>query len=113
MLLSRDQLQYLITHEIDVTVADLRDRRRMSADEFEEWLESRRPDPSRFPKVPSQAGRELMDSGLFGASPHVSGGGTKKAFSRRVLDRELGISNPAESRRNHKLLLQVRISPSP
>lgn len=110
-LLSRDQLLYLLRH--DMLLGDLRNSRQMSADEFEEWVESRRPDPNRFPKVPSEAGRELMDSGQFGVSAPAPDRGSRKAFARRVLDRELGISNPAESRRNHKLLLQVRADPTP
>ena len=109
--MSKNQLQYLLHH--DMLLGDLRESRRMSADEFEEWVESRRPDPNRFPKVPSEAGRELMDSGQFGVSMPVPERGSRKAFARRVLDRELGISNPAESRRNHKLLLQVRVYPNP
>lgn len=85
----------------------------MPADEFEEWMDSRRPDPNRFPEVPSEAGRELMDSGLFGANPSAFEHKTKKSLARRILDRELGISNPAESRRNNKLIVQVRGNPIP
>jgi DDB1- and CUL4-associated factor 11 len=53
----------------------------------------RRPlDPDRFPKVPSDKGRELMSSGVFGANDTESNHlGHKKRLARRVLDRELGI----------------------
>lgn len=94
-------------------LGDLRNSRQMSPDEFEEWVDSRRPDPNRFPKVPSEAGRELMDSGQFGANPSTSERSAKKALARRILDRELGISNPAESRRNNKLIVQVRENSTP
>lgn len=111
MLLSHEQLRYLIRH--DMLLGDLRNSRRLSPEEFDEWMESRRPDPNRFPKVPNEAGRELMYSGQFGANPPVSEQRMKKDLARRVLDRELGISNPAETRKTHRLLAQVRTVPGP
>lgn len=79
----------------------------MPADEFKQWVESRRPDPNRFPKVPSEAGRELMDSGQFGANPPAWGHWARKDLARRILDRELGILTPAEPRTSQKLIVQV------
>lgn len=97
----------------DLLLGDLHTTHQMPPDEFEEWMDSRRPDPNRFPKVPSEAGRELMDSGLFGTNPSASEPRAKKALARRILDRELGISNPSESRRNNKLIVQVRENLTP
>ncbi|SPO03780.1 related to WD repeat protein [Cephalotrichum gorgonifer] len=106
MLLSRDQLRYLLRHDM---LNDLPTSPRLTRDEFQEWMDSRRPDPNRFPKVPSEAGRELMYSGQFGANPSVLDQKMKKYMAMRVLDRELGIPNPAEKRRNQKLLVQSMI----
>ncbi|KAF3765258.1 putative Tup1, general repressor of transcription [Cryphonectria parasitica EP155] len=56
------------------------------------WARRRRrnpPDPNRFPKVPSEEGRKLMDSGAFGSTDRLDP--PKKRLARRVLDRELGI----------------------
>lgn len=79
----------------------------------------RRPeaDPNRFPKVPSEAGRELMSSGLFGARDRPR---TTTTFSStpyhsrpvplRLLDRELGLADtPANRWRNEKLIAQSMI----
>lgn len=108
MLLTRDQLRYLLRH--DMLMGDLKESRRLPTNEFEEWMDRRRPDPNRFPKVPSEEGRKLMESGQFGTNPPAPGRKVRKDMARRVLDRELGITNPAESIRNHKLLAQVRIA---
>lgn len=108
MLLSRDQLRYLLRH--DMLMGDLKESRRLPTEQFEEWMAWRRPDPNRFPKVPSEEGRKLMESGQFGTNPPAAGWRVRKDMARRVLDRELGITNPSESIRNHKLLAQVRIA---
>lgn len=59
-------------------------------------------DPNRFPKVPSEEGTKLMNSGDFGSTDRFpldpSSGDLdtrkrKKDIARRVLDRELGIAN--------------------
>lgn len=51
-------------------------------------------DPNRFPKVPSDKGREMMDSGAFGATDRRLAPGARKHIARRILDRELGIAHP-------------------
>jgi DDB1- and CUL4-associated factor 11 len=79
------------------------------------WARRRhKPDPDRFPKVPSDAGIELMNSGLFGANPaqaitsrdKVSLG--KKKLTWRILERELAVGNTATEKLNNRLLAQVR-----
>ena len=96
-------------------------------DEDDTWENARRArrralDPNRFPKVPSDKGRELMDSGVFGhpsETPAAAGGRGKdkganvshrKAVARRVLDRELGIGDGAFRRMNQALMAQVGFS---
>lgn len=63
-------------------------------DDIQYWGRRRRRnvDPDRFPKVPSDEGRELMSSGAFGSTER-SAIPSKKHLARRVLDRELGIGN--------------------
>lgn len=66
-------------------------------------------DPNRFPKVPSEKGTELMNSGTFGASEKVSSNlRSKKRLARRILDRELGIGNRTGRRVNQGMIAQVR-----
>ncbi len=83
------------------------------------WRRSRRhrPDPNRFPKVPSDEGTELMNSGLFGSNEAHSvtsndrnSIGKKKKLALRILDRELAIESPAKQRLNQRLMAQVRSS---
>lgn len=69
-------------------------------------------DPDRFPKVPSDKGRELMDSGTFGANDIYSPIKTKKQLARRILDRELGIGNRATRRINQGVMAQSMIPSS-
>lgn len=54
----------------------------------------------RFPTVPSEEGRQLMHSGIFGADDNVP----QRRLSRRVLDRELA----ADVQQNH-IMAQVRL----
>jgi WD repeat-containing protein 23 len=63
------------------------------------------PDPNRFPKVPSAAGRELMESGLFGSVDRSFTG--RKQLARRMLDRELGLGDRFSRRTNQDLMAQV------
>lgn len=49
------------------------------------------PDPNRFPKIPSDEGRALMDSGAFGSTDRRLPTATRKHLARRILDRELGV----------------------
>lgn len=73
------------------------------------------PDPNRFPKVPSDEGTELMNSGKFGSneaqaisSAERNSIGKKKKLAMRVLERELAIGNSAKRGRNNRLMAQVR-----
>lgn len=52
------------------------------------------PDPNRFPKVPSDKGTELMNSGSFGVTDRTGTAARKqKKLARRIFDRELGVGN--------------------
>ena len=68
------------------------------------------PDPNRFPKVPSDAGRELLESGVFGAfdlrDPDPR---RKRQLARRILDRELGLGDTAQRKTNRQLMAQQMI----
>lgn len=73
-----------------------------------------RPDPNRFPKVPSDKGTELMNSGTFGLNEvqTVKTGDTnniskKKKLARRILDRELATESYAKQKVNQRLMAQV------
>jgi WD repeat-containing protein 23 len=82
------------------------------------WARRRqKPDPNRFPKVPSDAGTELMNSGLFGANPAQAVNsrdkislGKKKKLAWRIMERELAVGNSATERLNNRLLAQVRLA---
>ncbi|KAJ8120487.1 hypothetical protein O1611_g10355 [Lasiodiplodia mahajangana] len=67
-----------------------------------------RPDKTRFPKVPSDKGRELMNSGTFGAIDVSSPLRKKKQLARRILDREMGIGDRSYRRMNQGVMAQVR-----
>ena len=65
-------------------------------------------DPNRFPKIPSEEGRKLMDSGTFGDSetwPDVMKKGKPK-LARQLMYRELAIDGNNDARAN-KLTSQV------
>lgn len=64
----------------------------------------------RFPKVPSERGRELMNSGTFGASDLSSPLGKKKQLARRILDRELGIGGRSYRRINQGVIAQASLT---
>jgi WD repeat-containing protein 23 len=73
-----------------------------------------RPDPNRFPKVPSDKGTELMNSGVFGSNEiqTVKTGDTnniskRKKLARRILDRELATEIYAKQKVNQRLMAQV------
>jgi WD repeat-containing protein 23 len=84
------------------------------------WARRRqKPDPNRFPKVPSDAGTELMNSGLFGANPAQAvtsrdkmSLGKKKNLAWRIMERELAVGNSATEKLNNRLLAQVRATVS-
>ncbi len=67
------------------------------------------PDPNRFPKVPSEKGRELMESGLFGAVDSREPLASRKQIARRLLDRELGIGDGNERQLNQDMMVQQMI----
>ncbi|KAI6711039.1 WD domain-containing protein [Diplocarpon mali] len=76
-------------------------------------------DPNRFPKVPSDKGIELMNSGTFGSSEAypaaVEGRNNierKKRLTLRVLERELAMESPAKQRLNQRLMAQGMIPAS-
>lgn len=79
------------------------------------WTRQRqRPDPHRFPKVPSDVGTELMNSGSFGANPaqavnsrEKTSLGKKTKLAWRIMERELAVGNPAREKLNRRLLAQV------
>lgn len=69
----------------------------------------RRVGPERFPKVPSDKGRELMNSGTFGANDIRSPIKSQKRIARRILDRELGIGTRAGRQINQGIMAQSMI----
>ncbi|KAI2782185.1 WD40 repeat-like protein [Daldinia loculata] len=69
-------------------------------------------DPDRFPKVPSDEGRSLMDSGTFGANESQSSISSKKQIARRILDRELGIGSRRSRQINQSMMAQSMIPSS-
>jgi WD repeat-containing protein 23 len=81
------------------------------------WARRRRrqrPDPNRFPKVPSDIGRKLMISGTFGVddirtarTDDRTPTGKKKKLALRILERELAQEGYSRQRLNHKLMAQV------
>lgn len=62
-----------------------------------------------FPKVPSEYGTRLMNSGFYGNNPHHvdEAKRRKKKLATRMMWRELGIGTPGERRRDTRLILQV------
>ncbi|KAF3002291.1 hypothetical protein G7054_g5254 [Neopestalotiopsis clavispora] len=69
-------------------------------------------DPNRFPKVPSEKGRELMDSGTFGSTEQQRSIKAKKRIARRILDREMGIDSHASRKMNQGLMAQTMLPTS-
>ncbi|KAI1106025.1 WD40 repeat-like protein [Jackrogersella minutella] len=69
-------------------------------------------DPDRFPKVPSDEGRELMNSGTFGANDTRTPIRTKKLLARWIIDREMGIGNKATRKVNQGMMAQSMIPSS-
>ncbi|KAG9240177.1 WD40-repeat-containing domain protein [Calycina marina] len=73
-------------------------------------------DPNRFPKIPSDEGTELMNSGQFGSSEAeklregemIIG----KKLARRILDREIAIESTAKRELNQRLMAQGMVPSS-
>lgn len=77
----------------------------------------------RYPKIPSEKGRELMDSGTFGTNDHcehTSCGlpysetdiGKRRKLARRMLDREMGVESRGRARALNGLAAQNMIPSS-
>ncbi|OAQ94277.1 WD repeat protein [Purpureocillium lilacinum] len=64
-------------------------------------------DPNRFPTVPSEEGIKLMRSGAFGANDYDLH--AKKRISRRMLERELGLGDREQRKRNSDIVTQTMI----
>ncbi|KID72419.1 WD repeat protein, partial [Metarhizium brunneum ARSEF 3297] len=64
-------------------------------------------DPNRFPKVPSEEGLQLMRAGAFGTNDYELR--MRKHIARRMLERELGVGDDEERRRNGDLITQAMI----
>lgn len=62
-------------------------------------------DPNRFPKVPSEEGRKLMQSGVFGSNDYDMR--PKKQIARRILEREIGMGDRMQRKRDNGVLAQV------
>lgn len=86
----------------------------MNPDDYAEPRRRTRPDPNRFPKVPSVEGEKLMHSGEFGTSELSTNSSvtSKKKLARRVLDRELGSEEGARRKTNQRLMAQGMIPSS-
>ncbi|KIH91285.1 WD repeat-containing protein 23 [Sporothrix brasiliensis 5110] len=89
-------------------------------------------DPNRFPKVPSEEGRKLMDSGVFGSterprkvyptifdnmasdnhSLHTKIEARRRPVSLRLLDRELGLGQTQADRTLGKNMIAQSMVPS-
>ncbi|KAI0142044.1 WD40-repeat-containing domain protein [Pestalotiopsis sp. NC0098] len=85
-------------------------------DEANPWGRRRRQqhsrDPNRFPAVPSEKGRELMNSGTFGATEQQTSLAARKRIARRILDREMGTGTPALRRASQGLMAQSMLPTS-
>ncbi|KFY18355.1 hypothetical protein V493_08700 [Pseudogymnoascus sp. VKM F-4281 (FW-2241)] len=105
-LWARQQLLLRSTHDVDDgqgATFPLRRRRRRE-----------KPDPNRFPKVPSERGTELMSSGDFGTNEIKTSKtiGQRKKLASRILNRELGVCGGARHRANQNLMAQGMIPSS-
>ena len=72
-------------------------------------LRGRRQDGPNYPKIPSDEGTELMNSGVFG-SPDPSQGSKiarRSKLASRLLDRELGLTQGSRTKNTNRLIAQV------
>ena len=92
-----ERLLYLTRHSIMSSSSSA-----MSSSEFNEPSS-----PVAFPPVPSEEGRKLMASGVFGVSnslePH------SKRIAQRILDRELGLGSRKQRHVSRGLMMQDMI----
>lgn len=64
--------------------------------------------PSPPPKIPSDVGRELMESGTFGTNERPEGTYRRNIkLGNRIMQRELGLSSPGKQRSTNRLASQV------
>lgn len=70
---------------------------------------NRRVGSDQFPKVPSEAGMELMGSGDFGSNSHYVDDlkKRKKALATKLMWRELGVDTNVSRRRAAQSISQV------
>ena len=63
----------------------------------------------RFPKIPSEQGKELMDSGIYGSNEYFVDRRRKRKnnLSERLMWRKLGLEARGSSRRANRYLAQV------
>ena len=67
--------------------------------------------PSPFPKIPSETGRELMESGKFGTNERLDGTYTRnRKLGTRIMQRELGMASPGKERSANRLASQVYLN---
>lgn len=68
-------------------------------------------DPNRFPKIPNDHGRNLMQTGIFGGTdPRMHKiCGRNKSVSERLLWRRLGLEPRSSTRRHNQLIAQQLI----
>ncbi|KAI5464305.1 WD40-repeat-containing domain protein [Mariannaea sp. PMI_226] len=110
--LTRGALLALLRHN-DLTNVLFQDNEQADLDFLaEEWERQRRPpkDPNRFPKVPSKEGMRLMHSGSFGVTDYNER--IKKPLSIRLLERELGLGDLTERKKNGGLIAQSMLPSS-
>lgn len=62
-----------------------------------------------FPKVPSDEGRALMESGIFGTNERQAATYKRRTkLGNRMMKRELGLTSPGKERSANRLAAQVR-----
>lgn len=70
--------------------------------------------PDQAPVVPSENGRELMESGTFGTNERQDGQyARKKKLASRLMRRELGLDSPGKQRTHNRIASQVSQSSDP
>lgn len=108
-LITQGQLLALLRNR-DLSNVLFQDDPESDAEFLADWPRRRRrtpKDPNRFPKVPSDAGTDLMRSGVFGANDHNYNRRVKKNLARRMLDRELGLGDRHDRSQNNDMIIQV------
>jgi len=111
IITQREILSILQGRNVGIVIHDDDDEDDEDADNWSYRIRRRpAPDPNRFPKVPSDKGRELMNSGTFGASDLSSRANKKNRLARRILDRELGLGDRSYRKMNQGVMAQVSLS---